>query len=121
MREAAEDEPGVSAVPRGGGSVETETRAAISWSIIASRSAVKAAVPGPRSGSLSRQGATGPEVSRLSSPSMDPGAGIYCWMTEKQNSLLTADEQLAEQLAEVPPPRATAFAMLRACARTPQL
>ena len=118
MRETAEDELGVSAVPRGGGSVETETRAAISWSIIASRSAVKAAVPGPRSGSLSRQGATGPEVSRLSSPSMDPGAGIYCWMT---NSLLTADEQLAKQLAEVPPPRATAFAMLRACARTPQL
>ena len=90
MREAAEDEPGVSAAPRGGGSVETETRAAISWSIIASRSAVKAAVPGPRSGSLSRQGATGPEVSRLSSPSMDQGAGIYCWMTEKQNSLLSS-------------------------------
>ena len=64
MREAAEDEPGVSAVPRGGGSVEAETRIAISWSIIASRSAVKAAVPGPRSGSLSRQGATGSGVAR---------------------------------------------------------
>ena len=64
MREAAEDEPGVSAVPRGGGSVEAETRIAISWSIIASRSAVKAAVPGPRSGSLSRQGATAVQALR---------------------------------------------------------
>ena len=44
----------------GGGSVEVETQSTIKWSIMASCLAVKAAVSGLRSGSLSGQEATGP-------------------------------------------------------------
>ena len=64
MREVDEEEPGVSAVPLGG-SVEAETQAAISWSIIASCSGVNAVVQG-RALVFSRGGELQAVMSRVS-------------------------------------------------------